>query len=225
MLRESRRGRSRGAPGPTTALVTARLRRLVDDAHDGNLMEAAAHADVPYSALRELHSGRLSRGAAGFLGKIAAAYGLPSDWFTAPDDGTVPCAAWAALLPDRVPGRAGRRVTIPFGAWPLIRVLVRLEQRLRDQPPHPDRPILGDATDPRECRRRLVGFLLQPVTTAQQLGTTDVRWDSPPFPGPADFGGPEAARSVGMLRDLGRFWEGALATLLDDTGPRSAAAH
>ena len=58
MLRERRRRRPRRHLGPPTALVTARLRRLVDDVHEGSLLEASAHAGVPYATLREIHSGR-----------------------------------------------------------------------------------------------------------------------------------------------------------------------
>lgn len=192
-------------------MVTARLRRLVDDVHDGNLLEASAHAGVPYATLREIHAGRTTAPDAATLERIARAYGLPRDWFTSPDDGTVPPAGWVGFLPDPGTGRGpvDRRVTIPFGAWPLIRVLGRLEQRLRELPPDPDRPILGGATHPQECRRRLTAFILQPLLAAGRGGAVDV--------------GASAARddSIGMLRNLGRFWEQALGGLLDDEpGPR-----
>ncbi len=211
MLRERRRGRTRRPLGASSAVVTARLRRLVDDIHDGNLLEASAHAGVPYAILREIHAGRAPSPDRGVLERIAGAYGLPRDWFTAPDDGTVPPAGWVGFLsPDLDPdtGVDARRVTIPFGAWSLIRVLVRLEQRLRDLPPHPDRPILGGATHPLECRRRLTAFILQPLLAAGRRTAVDV--------------GPGSGRddSIGMLRNLGQFWEQALGGLLaDDPGP------
>lgn len=199
-------------------MVTARLRRLVDDIHDGNLLEASAHAAVPYAILREIHAGRAARPDGRLLERIAGAYGLPGDWFTAPDDGTVPPAGWVGFLsPDLDPDADAdpRRVSIPFGAWSLIRVLVRLEQRLRDLPPHPDRPILGGATHPRECRRRLTAFILQPLLAAGRGTAVDV--------------GPGSGRddSIGMLRNLGQFWEQALGSLLaDDPGSSSQlSAH
>lgn len=227
MPKARREGRARRPSRPSTSLATARLRRLVDDVHDGNLVEAAAFARVPYAALREIHSGRASAPQPDVLEDIAEAYGLPPDWFSAPDDGTVPFAGWAGFLPPPPGERHGRRVTIPFGAWPLIRVLVRLEHRLRDLPAEPERPIMGGATDPRECRRRLAAFLLQPVLAARALGPTGVQLAMLPFPGPTDARHPGRERLVGMLHDLGQFWELALGGLLDDP-PRSTpepAAH
>jgi hypothetical protein len=223
MLRERRRGRPRRPLGPPTAVVTARLRRLVDDVHDGNLLEASAHAGVPYATLREIHAGRTASPGLHTLERIARAYGLPLDWFTAPDDGTVPLAGWVGFLPpDPDSGaewRYARRVTIPFGAWPLIRVLVRLEQRLRDLPANPDRPILGGATDPRECRRRLTAFILQPLLAARQLGARDVVRAEPPFPGQIDLKGQGRDQWIDMLRNLGHFWERALGGLLGEEAP------
>lgn len=214
----ARDGRSRRAGRPSSALITARLRRLVDDVHDGSLVEAAAFAAVPYAALREIHSGRAAAPDPALLAQIATAYGLPPDWFAAPDDGTVPFAGWAGFLPAPPGQEQGRRVTIPFGAWPLIRVLVRLEQRLRELPACPGRPILGGATDPRECRRRLAAFLLQPVLAAGALGHADL--EQPVlFPAAVDQGNPGRERLVGLLHHLGQFWEVALGDLLEDGPP------
>jgi hypothetical protein len=217
MLRERRRERPRRPFGAPAVLATARLRRLVDDVHGGSLVEAAAFAGVPYAALREIHAGRASAPPRATLERIATTYGLPPDWFTAPDDGTVPAAGWVGFLPSEPgPGPAGpgRRVTIPFGAWPLIRVLVRLEQRLRDLPASPDRPILGGATDPRECRRRLTAFIFQPLLAAGQGCVLEAR------------PGAHRVEAVGMLRNLGHFWEQALGNLLADDRPApSLSAH
>lgn len=208
MLRPRRAGH---APRPLWANgnpLTARLRRLVDDVHDGDLFEASAHAGVPYAALREIHLGRV-RNAGAVLERLAAAYGLPVAWFVdegGPDDGTIPVAGWAGYLPL---GRRGgpARLTIPHSAWPLIRVLVQLEQRLRDQPAGPERPIIGAATDPREIRRRLTAFILQPLVAAGAIGAD---WE----------GAPGDDRWAAMLHDLGRFWERALGGLIP--GPTGA---
>ena len=222
MMLKERRGRPRRPLGPPTARVTARLRRLVDDVHDGNLLEASAHAGIPYATMREIHSGRTTAPARATLHRIAWAYGLPIDWFSAPDDGTVPPAGWVGYLPGETEADSppARRVTIPIAAWPLIRVLVQLEQRLRDLPPHPDRPILGAATDPRECRRRLTAFILQPLLAARRVGSPDGESLLSPLPGSPALRGPNRERWIDMLRDLGHFWERALGSLLPEpAGP------
>ncbi|MBX3147340.1 MAG: hypothetical protein KF785_11295 [Gemmatimonadales bacterium] len=185
--------------------VTARVRRLVDDVHDGDLLAASVHAGVPYKLLRELHAGRAKQPDTRTLARLARTYHLPIDWFfegTAADDGTVPMVGWTGYVHD--PGTAGsRRITIPIAAWPLIRVLVQLELRLRDQPADPDRPIIGEATDPREIRSRLTSFIFQPLLAARPISAMEL--------------GSRAlveSQWVEMLRDLGRFWERALGSLL-----------
>ena len=185
--------------------VTARVRRLVDDVHDGDLLAASVHAGVPYKLLRELHAGRAKQPDTRTLARLARTYHLPIDWFfegTAADDGTVPMVGWTGYVHD--PGTAGsRRLTIPIAAWPLIRVLVQLELRLRDQPADPDRPIIGEATDPREIRSRLTSFIFQPLLAARPISAMEL--------------GSRAlveSQWVEMLRDLGRFWERALGSLL-----------
>lgn len=185
--------------------VTARVRRLVDDVHDGDLLAASVHAGVPYKLLRELHAGRAKRPDTRTLARLARTYHLPIDWFfegTAADDGTVPMVGWTGYVHDpETPG--SRRITIPIAAWPLIRVLVQLELRLRDQPADPDRPIIGEATDPREIRSRLTSFIFQPLLAARPISAMEL--------------GSRAlveSQWVEMLRDLGRFWERALGSLL-----------
>ncbi len=223
MLRERRRGRPRRPQSAPPASLTARLRRLVDDVHDGNLLEASAHAGVPYATLREIHAGRTRNPGLATLERLASAYGLPLDWFregSALDDGTIPLAGWVGFLPPDPESGAewqyARRVTIPYAAWPLIRVLVQLEQKLRDVPASADRPIIGGATDPREIRRRLTGFILQPLLAARNLGAKDVVKAEPPFPGQIELKGATRDQWIGMLRDLGRFWEQALGGLFPD---------
>ncbi len=207
MLRERRRGRP---PAPLAGLwnpLTARVRRLVDDVHDGNLVEASAHAGVPYARLRDIHAGRTRNPGAATLERLASAYGLPVEWFlngSASDDGTIPGAGWAGFLPEtEIPGR---RITVPHAAWPLIRVLVHLEQRLRDLPATPDRPIIGSTTDPRAIRAQVTAFIFQPLLAATAAGCNGLD-------------GLPGERWVAMLRDLGRFWERALGGLFPDLVP------
>jgi len=209
--------------------LTARVRRLVDNVHDGNLLEASAHAGVPYATLREIHAGRTKSPGVHTLERLARAYGLPIDWFVGgtADDGTIPAVGWVGFLPADPESGAqwqyARRVTIPYAAWPLIRVLEQLDQRLRALPPSPDRPIIGGATDPRECRRRLTAFILQPLLAARSLGAKDVVKAEPPFPDQFEPRGPERDQWIDMLRDLGRFWERALDSLLPDVATTGAA--
>ena len=219
MLKERRRKRPPRSLDPA-AFVTARVRRLVEDAHGGNLLEASAHAGVPYGTLREMHAGRNRHPEVDTLEQLARAYGLPRDWFTsstARDDGTIPAAGWIGFLPPD-PNASGpdnpRRVTIPFAAWPLIRVLGQLEERLRAIPAGPNRPIIGAATDPRECRRRLTAFIFQPVLAARMAGISVFGGANASVAG--DVKGKHAEQWIDMLRDLGRFWEHALGDLLGE---------
>lgn len=212
MLRERRRGHQPAALGASWNPLTARLRRLVDDVHDGNLLEASAHAGLPYAVLRDIHAGRTRRLCQGTVERLSDAYGLPVEWFggtAAADDGTVPVAGWAGFLPEQCDpaGLSGCRFTIPTSAWSLIRVLVQLEIRLRDLPAEPSRPIIGAATDPRDIRRRLSAFILQPLMAAGSINPSDLR------------SGRRSERWAGMLTDLGRFWEQALITLLPELPP------
>ncbi len=198
-----------------SAPVTARVRRLVDDVHGGNLLAASAFAGVPYAVLRDIHAGRGRHPGAVMLERLALAYELPVDWFTrsdSGDDGTIPSAGWVGFLPaDPGAGKAGehaRPVSIPGAAWPLIRVLSQLEQRLTEIPPSPGRPIMGTATDPRVCRGRLTAFILQPIASANFAG------NAASLVGRAEHGGPTHDQWIEMLRALGRFWEHALGGLI-----------
>jgi len=206
MLRERRRSRPPQSLRASWLVVTARVRRLVDSVHDGNLLEASVHSGVPYARLREIYCGRSKKPDPTILERLARAYGLPFDWFfesSAADDGTVPLAGWLSLFPSQWvdPESDARRMAIPHEAWPLIRVLVQLEQRLRDQPASPSRPIIGTATDPREIRRRVTDFIFQPLRAAQSLGAALPFRNSPAI---------AESQWVDMLRHLGRFWERAL---------------
>ena len=214
MIKERRGGPSRPLVAGRLA-ITNRVRRLVDDVHGGNLLEASAYAGVPYRTLREIHAGRGRIPGHATLERLALAYELPIDWFTSGgdvDDGTIPVAGWIGFLPDDP--RPARRVAVPVGAWPLIRVLAQLEQRLTSLPPSVGRPIIGLATDPREIRRRLTAFIFQPILAARVART---RSDSPVGPPASPPRLPPARNSdewSDMLRDLGRFWERALHDLM-----------
>ena len=99
---------------------------------------------------------------------------------------------------------------MPHSAWPLIRVLVQLEQRLRDLPATVDRPIIGATTDPRAIRAKLSAFIFQPLFAATAVGG-------------GGFDGLRGDRGVATLRGLGQFWERALRGLFPDLTPTEAA--
>ena len=221
MLVTRRRGRPPRPLAPTVTGVTLRLRRLVDLVHDGNLLEAAAHCGVAYGTLREIHTGRTRNPGLATLERISRAYGVPMEWFLSTaekDDGSVPFVGWVGFLPADAESGAGwqyaRRVTVPYAAWPLVQLLLRLESRLRELPTHPDRPIIGAATDPRECKRRLAGFILQPLLAAHALGAKDVLQADPPLPGQSPLEGSAREEWLETLRHLGLFWDRALAGMV-----------
>ena len=134
------------------------------------------------------------------------------------DDDSVPFVGWVGFLPADAESGAGwqyaRRVTVPYAAWPLVQLLLRLESRLRELPTHPDRPIIGAATDPRECKRRLAGFILQPLLAAHALGAKDVLQADPPLPGQSPLEGSAREEWLETLRHLGLFWDRALAGMV-----------
>ncbi len=212
MLRERRRSRQTAPLAASWSRVTARVRRLVDDVHDGDLAKASAHAGVPYAQLRDIHAGRSRQPGAATLEQLARAHGLPIGWFlsgSTSDDGTIPLTGWDGFLPGA--DCPGQRIVLPHSAWPLIRVLVQLEQRLRDLPATVDRPIIGAITDPRAIRAKLSAFIFQPLFAATAVG------------GGGGFDGLRGDRGEATLRGLGQFWERALGGLFPDLTPSEAA--
>lgn len=212
MLRERRRSRQTAPLAASWSRVTARVRRLVDDVHDGDLVAASAHADLPYAILRDIHAGRTRRPGSAILEQLARAYGLPIGWFlngSTSDDGTIPLTGWDGFLPGA--DRPGQRLVLPHSAWPLIRVLVQLEQRLRDLPATVDRPIIGATTDPRAIRAKLSAFIFQPLLAATAVG--------------GGFDGLRGDRGQATLRGLGQFWERALGSLFPDLAPSDLGAQ
>lgn len=195
--------------------LTRRIRRLIDEAHLGNVREASAHAGLPYATLRDLYLGRTTSPGLGTLMALSTSYAVPLDWFTGTDT-TAPRLGIEGELPpdpDFRRGRHGRRLHIPLAAWPLVRCFLRLERRLTALPPRPDRPVLGAATEPEEVRQRLTAFLLAPLLEAQGEGLVTVLGADPAFPGGRRATAEEERAWIAVLRDLGRFWE---QTLSDD---------
>src|SRR5687768_13107494 len=66
-MRQLRAGRPQKKLSPARALVTRRIRRLFDIAHDGNLREAAGATGIPYTTVRDLYHGRSTQPSIGTL--------------------------------------------------------------------------------------------------------------------------------------------------------------
>jgi hypothetical protein len=211
-------GRPKDPLPPARAALTRQVRRLVDEAHLGNLREAAAHSGLAYGTVRDLYAGRTINPSIGTLTALGAAYALPAGWFTgeAPE-ATLQAGVTGVLPPDPEVGRGrqGRRILVPLAAWPLARLFLLLEPYLLSLPAGPQRPILAGAGDGDAARQRLTGFLLGPLLEAQGIGQMVLLGADPPFRG-GERPSPERRRAwVETLRDLGRFWEGALAELVE----------
>ena len=203
-------GRPKGPLPEARGLLTRRIRRLIDEAHLGNLREAAAHTGLPYATLRDLYFGRTTSPGLRTLLGIAEAYGTPLEWFIHDDADAAPRLLIEGQLPpdpEYGRGREGRRVDIPLAAWPLARCFLALEQELASMPPRNDRPVIGSAVDPDEVRRRLTAFLLGPILEAQREGMVRILGADPPYRGTRNSTEAEEQDWVELLRALGRFWE------------------
>ena len=206
-------GRPRGPLPEASHLLTRRIRRLVDEAHLGNLREAASHTGLPYATLRDLYFGYTTSPGLRTVLTIAEAYATPLEWFTRDDASAAPRLLIEGQLPPDPEfgrGREGRRIRIPLAAWPLASCFLRLERELGAMPPRADRPIIGAAVDPDEIRRRLTEFLLGPLLAASSEGIIEMQGAEPPFRGTKDPTPDEERAWVELLRGLGKFWERVL---------------
>jgi hypothetical protein len=219
-------GRPKKKLAPAKALVTRRIRRLVDLAHDGNVREASVRSGVAYATLRDLYLGLTTNPSVGTLEALASAYAFSTAWLLDEKQGDeVPMAGWIGYLPpfpelekrEQWPRqyRYERAVVIPFTASPLVRVAELLDRYLSSLPPSPDRPIMGDATDDKEMTLRLTTFLFQPLIAAKEAGEPNALLEMVPYaPDPIPTRADEEAW-VKRLKELGRFWEKMLPTLID----------
>jgi transcriptional regulator with XRE-family HTH domain len=219
-------GRPKKLRKPKT-LLTRRVRRLIDLAHDGNLQEASEATGLPYATLRDLYSGRTTNPRVNTLIRLAQSYGFSEPWFLQEDLGeVVPFAArtcylpadafWAGPEDNNVLELAGhvREVQIPFVAWPLAEVYTVLRDYLQSYLPSENRPIVGDESNESfiDFDLRLSKFLLGPLVAAAQeaheRGALEVIPLGPPRTPE------EQERMLKPLRALGRFWELAIPDLL-----------
>ncbi len=217
MPRLRRPGRPKAPLRPPPTTLTRQIRHLVDEAHGGNLREAADHSGVPYGTLRDLYVGKSTNPGLATVSALGAAYRLDPRWFTDVDAVGEPLTAVTGFLPpdpDLGRGRVGRQIRIPLAAWELSRLFLVLEPYLLSLPPSPRRPILGGATDPELARQRLTGFLLGPLLDGQRAGHLTILGAEPPFRGAARATPEAEAEWQETLRSLGRFWGLVLADLI-----------
>jgi hypothetical protein len=203
-------GRPKGPLPEARHLLTRRLRQLIDEAHLGNLREAAGHTGLPYATLRDLYFGRTTSPGLKTLVSISEAYGTSLEWFTNDAASASPRLLIEGQLPpdpDYGRGREGRRIRIPLAAWSFARCFLELERRLTKLPPRNDRPVIGSAVDPEEVRRRLTAFLLGPILDAQREGMVKILGAEPPFRGTRNTTADEEQDWVELLRALGKFWQ------------------
>jgi len=220
MATPRRAGRPRKKLPKATALLTRRVRRLIDLAHEGNLNEASRVTGISYPTLRDLYVGRTVNPSVRTLEALRKPYDIYLQWFTDPaQPEQVLLSGLVGLLPPhpQIPGRRPyrREVTIPFAAWPMYNLLETLNQWLDQQPADPRRPIVGDAKD-RDFIERLTSFLLGPLLAVErEFGTLNTIQSLVPLV-PQDDPTPEQEEQwVRTLRALGEMWQHAMPDVLE----------
>ncbi len=219
-------GRPKKLRKPKT-LLTRRVRRLIDLAHDGNLQEASDATGLPYATLRDLYSGRTTNPRVNTLKRLARSYGFSEPWFLQEDQTDVvpfgvrtcylPADAWSAGPQDeKLLALRGfvREVQIPYVAWPLAEIYTVLRDYLMSFLPSMGRPIVGDESNDSlvDFDVRLSTFLLGPLVAA--AGEAQERSAAQALPLGPPTTPEEQERRLKPLRALGRFWELAIPDLL-----------
>lgn len=204
---------------PAKALVTKRVRHLIDLAHDGNVHEASKVSGVPSATLRALYTGRITNPELKTLERLGDAYGFFAGWFTDPKEAeAVPAGGYlfrvAKPLPEygiSVPGE----FTVPWASWPLPDVINRFVDYLVSLPPTIDRPVISDLVEEPEPRTQtnsmVAAFLLAPLFLVEAMGQGDALRSV----GEALH---DDSRREGMfqrMRKLGLFWQDALSQYID----------
>lgn len=206
-------GRPKQKPARATALITRRVRKLIDLAYEGNIRLASLTTGLPYATLRDLYIGRTVNPSIATLEVLAARHGFPMavQWFLREDQGEdLPLGGVVILLP-AAPGQPqdlkhARESFIPYAAWPLVQVYELLyDYLLFALQPSKARPILGTATGGKKTSFRLTRFLFAPLLEAERQGERGViqaDWLT------------DKERWVKSLQALGRLWEQAMPDLL-----------
>ena len=158
--------------------LTARIRQLIDLAHEGKVRDASRLAAIPYPTLNDLYIGRTVNPNLATLESLRAPYDIDLAWLLSRDPPEeVPRTGRIVFLPPHptaeVKRRALREVEIPFVAWAMYEVFSGLETRLIGMPPAADRPIVAEATGD-ALVFRLATFLFQPLLAAEKAGEAHV---------------------------------------------------
>ena len=210
-MKKPRLGRPAARLTKPKALITRRVRRLIDIAHDSNVNEASRASGVPYATLYDLYSGDSTNPSLRTLTRLADKYLIFPGWFTDPDQSdAVPMSGWVAYVPSRtgVTLRANRRkTTIPFAAWPLISVVRDLEAALLAMPPARDRPIYGASDDADDMNLRMSSFLLSPILEAEKKTNKELVYIGHDFSSNTDGAG---EKWISQLRIIGQLWQSVL---------------
>lgn len=212
-------GRPRGKLPKARAIVTRRVRSLIDHVHDGNLKEASRATGLPYPTIRDLYVGRTTNPSLQTLERLRAPYHIHLQWFTEEGWKEVPSGGFVGYLPHHpLMARAGlmpREVSIPYTAWPMYEVFATLSDWLDQQPPSPERLIVGDATE-RQFTERLTSFLLQPLLALEKT-LEDIDLIVPLMPlVPQNIPSDEDdERWIRTMKALGLFWKAAIPRILE----------
>ncbi|MFI5091182.1 MAG: hypothetical protein ACHP7P_14100 [Terriglobales bacterium] len=190
------------------ALLTRRVRKLIDLAYGGNVRLASMTTGLPYATLRDLYTGRTLNPGIATLQLLADRHGFSEQWFLSEPQGDgLPMGGWGVFLPRPLGQPDGpeypRMSFIPYAAWPLNRVWRELYDYLDSLPATESRPILGAATEDVETSRRLGRFLFAPLLAAEALGEQVMHtgtWDNEKW--------------LAELQALGRLWEQLIPDLL-----------
>ena len=216
MPKQVRIGRPRGKLAAAKHLVTRRVRRLIDLAHEGNVHEASRALGIPYATIRDLYVGRGTNPSHKTLKALVDTYGVYDGWFMdSSQQEEVPLGGWKTY----VSGYGGdhfrdqlRGVLIPFSAWPLGNLFQELGETLAALPVSIRRPIVKDADEEgSEFNRRLGDFLLSPLIIAEKasgqkmvLEIHSKEWDK----------AGEQEKWIRRMRILGKYWADVFPELL-----------
>ena len=217
-MNSPRIGRPRRAKlKPAKHRITRQVRRLIDVAHDGNVLEASKVSGIPYATIRDLYTGRSTNPSVKTLETLGHAYGVFAGWFT--DDkqqDEVPLGGWASFV-SGFTGKGARarvrEVTIPYSAWPLPAVYERLCALLEAMPPGPERPIIGATTNDKDISRLVTDYLLAPILSAEKITGNELILHD----GREDqFDADQQEKWILRMRRLGIFWEEMFGDILPD---------
>ncbi len=212
-----RKGRPTVGVAASTALVTERVRHLIDGAHGGNVHEASKVSGVPSATLRALYSGRNVNPELRTLEALAGPYGISPGWFSDAE-----AVGWAPPIGINVVVRVLMEngnmhnkhwLFIPWASWPLPDVYNRLLQQVVGRGKKDRHPLIADTkldpqspTDIYEVRAKVAEFLLAPFDKARLL-VPELEQPSRVEVSPA---------MVRRMRALGIFWQDTLGEALGE---------